>query len=142
VLHAGGDGRPRVQLVVQGPGASDVAQQLQLRLELLRDATFVDALSAAVHGGTAVEAQPRDAAWTESGTEGSSDDSWLVPERAGLRSVPPQPPLPGFTPFGGLPLDVRRLAVQLGGAEVANETRIAHAWRRGAADRDYLALDE
>lgn len=145
MLHAGGSGRPRVQLVVQGPGASEVVAELEQRLELLRDATRVDfADTAAVRRGTAVQVPPsRDAAWTDSPSEANaSDDSWEVAER----STPGvDPPLPLWGPtyglFNDLPLDVRRLPTQLGGSDDSNRRRIHSAWSQGIADRDLLAYD-
>jgi hypothetical protein len=41
VLHAGDNSRPQVQLAIQEPAADDAAAELELQLELLRDATDV-----------------------------------------------------------------------------------------------------
>jgi hypothetical protein len=142
VLHAGGGGRPRVQLVVQGPGASDVAAELERRLDLLRDATRVELTHTAA---TAAERPPpREGAWTDSATDdASSDGSGADWEVAGSsdRVARSAAALPVLAAFRSLPLDVRRLPDQLGGSDDQNRTRVHSAWSQGVADRDLLAYD-
>jgi hypothetical protein len=130
VLHAGDNSRPQVQLVIQGPAADDVAAELELRLELLRDATDVDTPGpATVREGTAAEAP-------------SSDESWEVAEQpGGGSSAAPLPPSM-VTALNDLPLDVRRLSGQLRGTIPENRARILAAWDQGLSDCQYLRFDD